>query len=458
MQLMLLLALAYLLIVSGDFNPGVFDSKADPQAIYQYVNDPVVVNATRVVQALPDPSHPGGLLHQPPPQLSGNTVVGLATYSFFMSGFQRLVGSLRVAANFTGNIILGVSPDISTAELGYLKSMDVTLYTIEVSDCDSRFYGPGVSSSRKKDKDKRVGGGLMRGRCVKGLEHLKIEMARFELARQWLHACPNCDGWALVMDTRDVIFQSDPLAALGDPSTAFVNLLFIEEISPHTSPIKDPRRSFVAGNSRSNAHTTPCYGHSTFDTYAQRPVLNSGTVIGTRAGIQRFLSVLVDEFTQKATRSPNKKCRSPFTTDQWTMNWLYYNGRFGEVARTATMPWGLGPVLTLGKACVGADRRMGASDIVQPQQPRGGGGGGGLWILNRFTGQPAAVVHQWDRCGEWVREWMRSRPDLFLLPAREVPAARAGLGLDAEGGAEAAVGEGASAEEQEPEEDKEKKR
>ena len=127
----------------------------------------------------------------------------------------------------------------------------------------------------------------------------------------------------------------------------------------------------------------------------------------------RFLGVLVTEF-HKNNKKENLKCRSPSTTDQWTMNWyihprciaeigvilihsfrrLYYNGYFGEPSRTKTIPWGTvgrldtitrcflhyllplhflpvsvslqGPVLTVGKACIGADKKSGASDIVWP--------------------------------------------------------------------------------------------
>jgi len=79
-------------------------------------------------------------------------------------------------------------------------------------------------------------------------------------------------------------------------------------------------------------------------------MLCSGTVIGTRDGMHRFLSVLVDEFRRNNDRGP--KCRSPSTTDQWTMNHLYYRGRFNIVRTTRTLPWGTSPVLTVGTPCV----------------------------------------------------------------------------------------------------------
>ena len=391
---------------------------ADPKGRLDYRNDPVectTASRTRFENAMKlELSSPKGLLYQPPsprrPDAPGrsNAVIGLASYPYFFSGFQRLIGSLR-SANFTGHIILGVSPSLSTAEFEYLKAHDVTLYTVSTADCDDTIFG-GSSGASKKSKSV-AGGQLMRGKCSSDLKHLKMEMGRFELARQWLQACTGCTGWSLVLDTRDTFFQADPLLALGDASTATVNLMFVEEIAPHSSPVKDPSRSFVAGNPRNDAHTIGCYGREKYDTYRERPVLCSGTVIGTRAGLHRFLSVMTDEFLWQNSQ-PSRKCRSPHTTDQWSMNYLYYNGRFGDDERTVTIPWGMGPVLTVGKACMDKDRKTGATDLV----PRDGAG----FMLNRFEGRVSPVVHQLDRCGKWMSQWLLSRPDIFRRPPPSV--------------------------------------
>lgn len=77
-------------------------------------------------------------------------------------------------------------------------------------------------------------------------------------------------------------------------------------------------------------------------------MLNSGTILGTRQGLRRFLDVLVGEFLANKQKTHNK-CQS--VSDQWTMNWLYYNGRFGAYSKTATIPWGFGPIMTAGKVC-----------------------------------------------------------------------------------------------------------
>ncbi len=86
-------------------------------------------------------------------------------------------------------------------------------------------------------------------------------------------------------------------------------------------------------------------------------------MIGSKKGMNRFLTTMVLEFVHN-NRKDNVKCRSPFTTDQWTVNYLYYQGRFGKYQSTFTLPWGSGPVLTAGKACMTRDKKRGAMDLI----------------------------------------------------------------------------------------------
>lgn len=329
--------------------------------------------------------------------------MGLAAYPRNIRTFRRLVGSLR-SSGYDGHIILGVSDKIPLQEENYLIKMDVTMYTVEMVECDESIS---------------VGGpvrGNIRGKCSRGLERLKLEWGRFEMCRQWLEACPKCTGWTMVMDTRDLFFQAHPFKALPLPDKSDADLLFVEEIAPHTSPDPNPVRSFVAGNFRNRAHTVPCYGKERYEMYAKRPVLCSGTVIGNRKGIHRFLSVLVHEFYTNNEKG-NVKCRSPTTTDQWTMNYLYYTGAFGEQSRTKTLPYGTGPVQTVGKACMTETRKQGATDIVRVSNGTGKGDAA-PWsgaILNIYEGggeAVAPVIHQFDRCHPWVKEWFIQHSEL----------------------------------------------
>lgn len=192
-----------------------------------------------------------------------------------------------------------------------------------------------------------------------------------------------------------------------------MDLFFIEEASPYSLPAgTDPMRGFVAGNIRSQVHTVPCYGKLSFKLYSERPVLCSGSIIGTRKGMLHFLSTLVTEFYEN-NRKTNTKCKSPHTTDQWIMNWMYYNGRFGKSDRIAALPWGLGPVLTVGKTCMTAKKKTGAVDLV----PRVASGGSkeeeAGFLMNQFTQKVAPVVHQYDRCFPWIAEFFSVHSDVY---------------------------------------------
>merc|ERR1712032_1666799 len=128
-----------------------------------------------------------------------------------------------------------------------------------------------------------------------------------------------------------------------------------------------------------------------------RPILCSGTVVGTSRGMHRFLSVLVDEFRSNNKRGP--QCRSPTTTDQWTMNYLYYKGRFGFVHRTRTLPWGTGPVLTVGKPCVNSvlEHNANSQKDMMTFDSKG-------LVLNPYDESVAPTLHQWDRCRGWISQ------------------------------------------------------
>ena len=175
------------------------------------------------------------------------------------------------------------------------------------------------------------------------------------MARRWLYHCAGCSGYALVVDVRDTFFQGHPFAAIRtsypySPAADVVDpdLFFIEEISPYSSSDPNPKRSFISNNHRNYIHTVPCYGEEEFLIYGSRPVLCSGSVFGTKDGLLRFLNVIIVEFHENNMKE-NINCRSPSTTDQWIMNYLYYQGRFGAYDRTVTIPWGIGPILTAGK-------------------------------------------------------------------------------------------------------------
>ena len=358
----------------------------------------------RASSALVDPPAET-LLHRGKQRGRGKDVVmGLACYpGDFMFGFRILIGSLRYTG-YGGHIILGVHPNISREERAYLNRMDVTYYAVELAVCDPRIFVEGEESGEKSEG--------VRGWCTRGLETLRMEWGRYEMARRWLRACGECTGWAMVLDTQDVFFQAHPFAALPPPDDSVSpDLLLVEEIAPYTNtlvPGELHRSSTLESNGRYTGRIRKCYGDEPLERVGGKPALCSGTVLGTRVGMHRFLSVLVDEFRSNNVK-PNRMCQSPHQTDQWIMNYLYYEGRFGMPNRTATLPWGTGPVLTIGHPCVNSKLSPSHSklDMVQFDNITGA-----ILNVNEPPSSPmrvAAVVHQYDRCHNWIQPWLRTQ-------------------------------------------------
>jgi hypothetical protein len=375
----------------------------------KYVNlpnnpvDPMTDIHVQHLMRQPVPEATETLMQKAPDPPGVNAIVGLASYPKFMDGWRKLVGSLRING-YDGHIIVGVNKDIPTDEREYLDRMGVTYYAVETANCSSAILNQEEDTSNK-----------VRSVCSRGLDELKLEWGRYEMARRWLKACTTCTGWAMVIDTRDIFFQRDPFASLGRAENATHNLLFVEEIASYTNTLpKAPHRAVNIGQSmRYKHHVEPCYGKANVKAYEliHRPMLCSGTVIGTTDGIHRFLSVLVDEFRKNNAKGP--MCRSPVATDQWTMNYLYYKGKFGFVQQTKTMPWGTGPVLTVGKPCVNSELKDGNSQIDMMQF-----GSDGL-VLNphepdESLARVAPALHQWDRCRGWIKPWFDKHEDLFM--------------------------------------------
>lgn len=89
-------------------------------------------------------------------------------------------------------------------------------------------------------------------------------------------------------DTRDLIFQSDPFAAA---RTSQGLTMFLEE------------RSMTIGACLANARwMSACYGAAGLAAIADRPIFCSGTMLGDRDAIVRYLRVLIREITHVAGR------------------------------------------------------------------------------------------------------------------------------------------------------------
>eukprot|EP00659_Diplonema_papillatum_P016750 gene16750-25714_t len=76
------------------------------------------------------------------------------------------------------------------------------------------------------------------------------------------------------------------------------------------------------------------------------------------------------------------------------MNYLIWSG----LMNVTTVPYGDGPVLTIGGACTTNNGKRGLRDLLDFDSNQ--------MIMDK-KGRTAAVVHQWDRCGDWMERWLR---------------------------------------------------
>lgn len=185
------------------------------------------------------------------------TVMGVAT-GYRLSVFHLFVGSLR-RSGFTGNIILGVSPESEMADdvKEYLKSQNVTMKHLQFVNCTYENFGTEG--------------------CVYPYQDIKIRWSRFPLQRDWLLECDQCTGPVLVSDIRDAFFQENPFGrskSTGQSPPPVQGLQVFEE-----NPVQTTDHWVVS------FPVEKCKGIK-----FTKPMLCSGTTIGTREAMLRYLT------------------------------------------------------------------------------------------------------------------------------------------------------------------------
>jgi hypothetical protein len=201
------------------------------------------------------------------------TVMGMAS-GYNLGIYKRFVGSLR-KSGFKGHIILGVAPDVASNVLDYFEYRGVTPKILKWVNCTYASDG-----QEKLDIFKRT-------TCSDPYPDIKIRWSRFPLQRDWLRDCETCTGPVLIMDVRDSYFQLDPFG-------------------PGSGPIK--------GLQVFEEHPSQTTGHwlvkniveQCKDTSFIKPMLCSGTTIGTRAAMLKYLEAMYEEMKVWITTS---KCR-----------------------------------------------------------------------------------------------------------------------------------------------------
>jgi len=373
--------------------------------------DPAV-DSPAINQRLGEPAP--GLMYKAKPLSNEGVVMGLAAYPNDILGkFERFVGTLR-GTGYLGHIILGVHPNISPREVKYLQAMNVTYYASDAGPCVSPLQQPGGNAD-SEDTSAGAGGksgpssgtNYIRGTCSKHYDHLVFEWARYEMALGWIKACPECKGWMLVCDVKDTVFQRPPFEDMPQDrvqlETIKPDLFLFEEAFP--PPMGFDHNHWFAWGSIKN-----CFGKEyemeMMASYRNKPILCSGSTVGTRSGMTRYLTAISRRYYEMTWLGTD--CTPPMFVDQPTHNWLFYTnhgysekqlrdnmsfrGYHGDMA--VSMPLGTGPVQTVGRLCAMAEKAK--LDLSTAHQMNISVDKNGLFL--NHDGKKAPVVHQHDRC------------------------------------------------------------
>jgi hypothetical protein len=315
---------------------------------------------------------------------------------------KRFVNSLR-ATGYAGHIILGVRHDVDNVTLQYFKQNRVIPKLLEFSNCTyGSFY---TEETLKKEGDIRNIIGL--SVCIKSYPDIKERWAKFPLGRDWLEECPTCTGPVLISDVRDAYFQRNPFG----PDQPEVKGLQVFEEHPN----------MTTGNWLVDWPVGDCKG-----THIYKPMLCSGTIIGTREAMIKYCITMYEEM-KRWIQDP--KCRfKTLADDQSIHNWLFYNGDLGPDA--VAIPNREGIVNTVGfegdKIFQAHRSKMYAMNASDPETAPYEGASEQTWaspekygIVNEngeftnFDGSVSAVIHQFDRLGLPFIFWLNKREELW---------------------------------------------
>jgi hypothetical protein len=234
------------------------------------------------------------------------TVMAVAT-GYDLRVYQRFVGSLR-KTGYQGHIILGVSPNVSPPIIRYLRSRNVTIHKLQWVNCTYSIF----NEAKKADI-------LERSHCAHPYPDIKVRWSRFPMARDWLLACPTCTGPVLFTDARDTVFQRDPF------TDQVVTGLFV--FQEHVNMTTD--------NWLTQWPIQQCKDVD----YSGRPMLCSGTTVGTRAAMIKYLEIMYKEMK---VWTEQENCRFEMDGDDQSIhNYLYYSGQLPFATSIANRAGGI---------------------------------------------------------------------------------------------------------------------
>ena len=333
------------------------------------------------------------------------TVMAMAT-GYRLEDYQRFVGSLR-KTGYQGHIILVVAPTLPTEIEQYFIEKRVDYKPVTYVNCSFPLLS---EEELKTSHDKEL------VTCIHPYPSLKHRWARFPLLRDHLKECETCTGPVLITDMRDTLFQRDPFG----PEAPVVTTLQVFQEHPiqRTThwlvdwPVKD------------------CKGVQ-FD----KPMLCSGTTIGTRSAMLEYLRVMHAEMDEWMS-DPKCCCFKTNGDDQSIHNYIFYAGKLDHIA--VAVPDRMGLVNTVGVqgSNIFESHRKAKTELFQylnktehdafdagfDVKDKSKGNWLGLqygmtdeegYFIN-YNGERSFVIHQFDRFGPAYMRWVRQNKEKLI--------------------------------------------
>jgi hypothetical protein len=201
-----------------------------------------------------------------------NVVMGLAAYTENFMRSRYFVHSLR-QAHYTGAIVLGVAKGLPAKERSWLEQHQVTAHEVGVTRCRA----------------------IPKMWCDAADDRVPMALARFMWYSTWLEK-GGYTGYVMVADVKDIFFQSDPFATLQiDPSRPYVQVARefgyddAAEVAADTGRMQG---STIARSGFTRGWIKNCLGDEAARRVQQFPVLCSGSTLGTRLGMERYLRMM----------------------------------------------------------------------------------------------------------------------------------------------------------------------
>ena len=313
-------------------------------------------------------------------QSSKSAVLGLAS-GYGLETYNTFVGSLR-ATGYSGHIILAIAKDAPSDVVSYLNEQNVTIKYVERAEkCtyNGTIGEKGVPIDMQKSYE---------WNCPQNYPEYKITWARFLFYRDWLHDCPSCTDGVILTDVRDAFFQKDPFVTA------------VKNNQEHSLMVFQEHPDLTTEHWLTDWPVTSCRDFK----LGKNPMLCSGSVMGSRDGILKYIDVMEKEFKYWMKR---ENCRNDNRGDDQSIhNYLYYAGR---LKHAVSIPHRQGPIHVVGYE---AAEISGSGNVTKvdddhwkewmPQR---------YGLTNRYgqivnlDGTPSAQVHQVDRFNDLISAW-----------------------------------------------------